>query len=72
MEQKPDFTNFYRWEEDTTQFIKDTQGFPKPQSTPIQVKNKKIAELLEYVSTNTKVDRSYLISQLTQTLLVGQ
>lgn len=69
---EPDFTNFDKWEKENTQFIKETQGFPKMPVSPLTLKNQKIAELLQYVSDNTKVDRAYLITQLTQTLLIGQ
>jgi hypothetical protein len=64
--------NFDKWEVETTQFLRDTMGIPKPVVTPIQLKNQKIVEILQYVSNNTKVDRNYIVTELTKTLLIGQ
>jgi hypothetical protein len=72
MEMQPNFTNFDRWEAEQTAFIKATSGMPRPQANPLQLKNQKLSELLDYVSANTKVDRSYLVSELTKVLLIGQ
>lgn len=72
MEIHPNFTNFDKWEAEQTAFIKATSGMPRPLANPLQLKNQKISELLDYVSNNTEVDRSYLVSELTKVLLTDQ
>ena len=67
-----DFTNFDKWKDETTQFIRETSGFPKPLTSPLQLKNQKLAELIQQVSDNPEIDSAKLISSLTHILLIGQ
>ena len=69
---EPDFTNFDKWEKENTQFIKETQGFPKMPISPNQLKNQKLGEIVQYINDTSKLDKIYLVNEITKAILIGQ
>jgi hypothetical protein len=61
-----DFSNFNKWEVETTQFLRDTMGIPKPTNTPLQAKNSKLYTLMNDILSPTYV---YDSNKLMATLL---
>ena len=62
--------NFNKWEQETTQFLKDTMGIPKPPVSPLVIKNQKIQELIQYVAESTELDKNKILVDLTSILIL--